>query len=243
MEALTMASATADFTVIDTIDNVTAVQDNQASGSASTVTSPDTPGPLTSTSTSTSATTVVNEEDARTVSLSARTSITVAQSMQMFNHSNHTELNNSVLSNVGGNQTNIIVHGNPIIRCSSTEGSATLRINSTKSSEALQDVTPSQPQHSSVLANSTEENGSVTGIQTGITTPRRVQRESSACENQPGYSGPRTSTQGKEDQQATPVADGDQTSKNTIDRITVWIAIWLTSTELKISDRFFFFLY
>ncbi|THV00019.1 hypothetical protein K435DRAFT_855120 [Dendrothele bispora CBS 962.96] len=59
-----------------------------------------------------------------------------------------------------------------------------------------------------------EENGSANNIQTGIPTPLGVQGpgESSACEDHPDFSGPRT--QGKEDQQATPAADGDQTSKS-----------------------------
>ncbi|THV00014.1 hypothetical protein K435DRAFT_855114 [Dendrothele bispora CBS 962.96] len=60
---------------------------------------------------------------------------------------------------------------------------------------------------------SNEANGSATGIQTGITTPRRVQREPSTSEDQPDCSGPHT--RGKEDQQATRTADaGDQTSKS-----------------------------
>ncbi|THU84587.1 hypothetical protein K435DRAFT_783693 [Dendrothele bispora CBS 962.96] len=75
----------------------------------------------------------------------------------------------------------------------------------------------SQPEHvehgdmrvGSTSATSTEENTFVTGIQTGITTPRRVQREFCACEDR-HCSAPRT--QGKENQRATPTVDGDQTS-------------------------------
>ncbi|THU84171.1 hypothetical protein K435DRAFT_806928 [Dendrothele bispora CBS 962.96] len=148
-----MTSVTVDSTVIDTIDHVTTMQNNEDDGSATTMTtgSVDVSGSLAS---GTSATTVTHKEDAqasRTVSSSTRTSIAVAQSMQMFNGSTQTEFINSVLSNVGGNkhETNIInhIHGNATIHCPSTDSVAALHINSTGSSEILQDTMPSQPQH------------------------------------------------------------------------------------------------
>ncbi|THU84164.1 hypothetical protein K435DRAFT_843791 [Dendrothele bispora CBS 962.96] len=240
METPTMTSVTVDSTVIDTIDHATTMQNNEADGSTTTMTTGSVSG--------TPATTVTHEEDApasRTVSSSTRTSIAVAQSMQMFNGSTQTEFINSVLSNIGGNknETNINyhIHGNATIHCPSTDSVAALRISSTGSSEILQDTMPFQPEHVNLgdiraggtSATSTEENSrSVTGIQTRITTPRRVQRESRACENQNGCSGPRT--QGREDQQATSGVDGDLGTSR------VDITISVTVTELRFPIAFFF---
>ncbi|THU80190.1 hypothetical protein K435DRAFT_874639 [Dendrothele bispora CBS 962.96] len=216
----TMSSVTADS--FDTVDNATIVQDNQADGSAMTVANVDVPGPLASGGTS--ATTVTQEEDTqvlRNVSPGTRTSITVAQSMQMFNGSSQIEFTDSVLSNVGGNknETNNVYHiyGNPNIYCSSTDLGA-LRVNSVGSSEVLRGATSSRPEHVNHgdmnTATSTEENESANSIQTSILTPLGVKGDSSACEDQAGCSDPRT--QGKEDQQTTPspAADRDQTSKS-----------------------------
>ncbi|THV06635.1 hypothetical protein K435DRAFT_848718 [Dendrothele bispora CBS 962.96] len=212
-------TANSDSIITGTIDHAATVQDDQespvsgpstttltnvdASGplangtSTMTVIGADAPGPLDS---GTSTTAVANEDDAqalRTVSPSARTSVTVAQSMQMFNGSYHPEFNNSVLSNVGGNknETNNVYHiyGNATVYCSSADLAA-LRINSTGSSEiALQDATSSQSEHvshgdtktGSTLHASTEEIRS-TGIQTGVTTPHRIPRELSSGKDQTG---------------------------------------------------------
>ncbi|THU85266.1 hypothetical protein K435DRAFT_970790 [Dendrothele bispora CBS 962.96] len=246
METSTMTSVAVDSTVIDTIDHATTMQNNEADSSATTMTtsSVDVSGSLAS---GTPATTMTHEEDAqasRTVSSSTRTSIAVAQSMQMFNGSTQTEFINSVLSNVGGNknETNIIyhIHGNATIHCPSTDSVAALRINSTGSSEILRETMSSQPEHvnhgdmraGGTLATSTEENStSVTGIQTRITTPRRVQRESRACADQNGCSSPRS--QGRHDQQATSGVDRYQTSR-------VDITISVTVTELRFPIAFFF---
>ncbi|THV00016.1 hypothetical protein K435DRAFT_935995 [Dendrothele bispora CBS 962.96] len=144
----------------------------------------------------------------------------VAQSMQMFNGSSQTEFINSVLSNVGGNknETNNVYHnyGNLNIYCSLTD-LGSLHINSVGSSEVLQSAASSRPEHvnhgdMNTLTTSTEENGSANSVQTGIPTPLGVQGESGACEDQADCSSPRA--QGKENQQATPAADGDQTSKS-----------------------------
>ncbi|THU96623.1 hypothetical protein K435DRAFT_891822 [Dendrothele bispora CBS 962.96] len=212
-----MSSVTADSP--DTLDNATTVQNNQTDGSAMTVANVDVPGPLASGGTS--ATTVTQEDDAqalRNVSSGSRTSITVAQSMQMFNGSSQTKFINSVLSNVGGNKNETVTHnvyhiyGNPNIYSSSTD-LAPLRVNSVGSSEVLQDARSSRPEHVNhgdmdTLATSSEENRSANSIQTGIPTPL----EASACEDQAGCSAPHT--QGKENEQATPAADGDQTPKS-----------------------------
>ncbi|THU75441.1 hypothetical protein K435DRAFT_974829 [Dendrothele bispora CBS 962.96] len=139
--------------------------------------------------------------------------------MQMFNQSHHLQLNNSVLSNVGGNQneTNIHIYGNPTIHLSSADLPA-LRVNSTRSPEiVLQDNTQSQPEHEYMGAGSTlvtsAQNGSTTGVQTSITAARKVQGEASAYENQlSSCSSP--CTQGKEDQQATSAFDAPQTPKS-----------------------------
>ncbi|THV06643.1 hypothetical protein K435DRAFT_960255, partial [Dendrothele bispora CBS 962.96] len=145
----------------------------------------------------------------------------------MFHGSSNSEFNNGRFNNVGRDNIVYYIHGNTTIYCSSTDLAA-LPINSAKSSVILQDATPSQREHvnfdGEMRAGSTltEDNGSATG-KIGVAAPRRVKRDSSACKNQPGYSSPRTSTQGKEDQQATPAANGDQTSKIfqvDIDRIT-----------------------
>ncbi|THU85263.1 hypothetical protein K435DRAFT_970789 [Dendrothele bispora CBS 962.96] len=206
----------------------------------------DVTGPLAS---GTPATTMTHEEDAqasRTVSSSTCTSIAVAQSL--FNGSTQTEFINSVLSNVGGNknETNIIyhIHGNATIHCPSTHSVAALRIDSTGSSEILQDTMPSQPEHvnhgdmraGGTLATSTEENRSVTGIQARI-TPRRVQRESRACEDKNGCSGP--CTQGRKDQQTAPGTDGDRTSRVDITiSVIAGHVIELLNQEVDLSTLF-----
>ncbi|THU96626.1 hypothetical protein K435DRAFT_858333 [Dendrothele bispora CBS 962.96] len=218
--APTMSSVTADSP--DTLDNATTVQNDQTDGSAMTVANVDVPGPLASGGTS--ATTVTQEEDAqalRNVSPGTRTSITVAQSMQMFNGSSQIEFTDSVFSNVGGNKNETVTHnvyhiyGNPNIYCSPTDLGA-LHINSVGSSGVLGGAASSRPEHVNhgdmdTLATSTE-NGSANSIQTDIPTPLAVQGRSNACEDQASCSGPRA--QGKENQQATPAADGDQTSKS-----------------------------
>ncbi|THU90965.1 hypothetical protein K435DRAFT_863819 [Dendrothele bispora CBS 962.96] len=161
----------------------------------------------------------------------------VAQSVQMFHGSSNSEFNNGRFNNVGrDNNVRVYhIHGNTTIYCSSTD-LANL-VNSASSPSILQDA-PSQPgrvNRGDIRAGSTsvtgrsfcqwvlqpwkliynssfgvsEDNGSATGTQTGIITPRRVQRGSSACED---HSGPHT--QGKEDQQATSTTDEDQTSKS-----------------------------
>ncbi|THV06636.1 hypothetical protein K435DRAFT_848719 [Dendrothele bispora CBS 962.96] len=224
-------TANSDSIITGTIDHAATVQDDQeplvsgsstttltsvdASGSlasgtsAVTAISADAPGPLAS---GTSTTTVANEEDDqthRTVSPSTRTSVTIAQSMQMFNGSYHPEFNNSVLSNVGGNkhETNNVYHiyGNATVYCSSADLAA-LRINPTGSSEiVLQDATSSRPGHvnhgdtktDSTLHTSAEEIGSTTGI----TTSHRAQREPSACEEPSSRLG--SCTRGKKDQQTS----------------------------------------
>ncbi|THV00020.1 hypothetical protein K435DRAFT_794477 [Dendrothele bispora CBS 962.96] len=147
----TMSSVTADSP--DTVDNAIIVQNNQAGGSAASMTNVDcVPGPLASSGIS--AKTVTQEEDTqalRNVSPGTRTSITVAQSMQMFNRSSQTEFINSVLSNVGGNknETHNVYHiygYNPNIYCSSTDLGA-LHINSIGSPEVrLRGATPSRPE-------------------------------------------------------------------------------------------------
>ncbi|THU86524.1 hypothetical protein K435DRAFT_363819 [Dendrothele bispora CBS 962.96] len=247
METPIIPSVTAESAAIDTIDDVTTMQKDQetpAGTSTTTVTSIGVAGPLAS---GTSPATVANEEDAQAL----RT---------MFNGAHHPEFNNSVLSNVGGNknETNIVYHiyGSPTINCSSADLSA-LRVNSTRSPEiVLQDDTQSQPEHvnhcqymragstaASISTRVSEENGLTTGVQTGITAPRKVQRAAGACEDlAPSCSSP--CTQGKEDQQATSAVDGDQTSKIfrvdiTIDRVTV-LTVQLTLTELRFSIAFFF---
>ncbi|THU83589.1 hypothetical protein K435DRAFT_843974 [Dendrothele bispora CBS 962.96] len=234
METPIIPSVTAESTAIDTIDDATTCtmqkdQETPADISITTVTSIDAAGPLVS---GTSPATVADDEDAqalRTVSSSTGTSVTVTQSMQMFNQSHHLQLNNSVLSNVGGNQneTNIHIYGNPTIHLSSADLPA-LRVNSTRSPEiVLQDNTQSQPEHEYMGAGSTlvtsapgsqvflgvSENGSTTGVQTSITAARKVQGEASAYENQlSSCSSP--CTQGKEDQQATSAFDAPQTPKS-----------------------------
>ncbi|THU81255.1 hypothetical protein K435DRAFT_844806, partial [Dendrothele bispora CBS 962.96] len=259
METPIIPSVTTESTAIDTIDNATTMQKDQetpAVTSTTTVTSIDAAGPLASGTSPAAA--VANEEEAaalRTVSPSTGTSVTVTQSMQMFNGSYHPEFNNSVLSNVGGNknETNLNnvyhIYGSPTIYCSSADLPA-LRVNSTRLPEiVLQDNTQSQPEHEymragSTLATSAQENGSTISVQTGITAPRKVQREASACEDQPpNCSSP--CTQCKEDQQATPAVDAPQTAKTfrvdiTIDRVIVLTA-QLTFTELRFPIAFFFF--
>ncbi|THU86514.1 hypothetical protein K435DRAFT_363695 [Dendrothele bispora CBS 962.96] len=196
---------------------------------------------------------MANEEAAqalRTVSSSTGTSVTVTQSMQMFNGSYHPEFNNSMLSNVGGNKSEINniyhIYGNPTFNCSPADLPAR-RVNSTRSQEiVLRDDTQSQHMGAgSTLVTSVQnpENGSTTGVQTGITAPRKVQREASACEDQPpSCSSP--CTQGKEDQQATSAVDRDQASRTfrvdtIIDRVIVLTA-QLMSTELRFPIAFFF---
>ncbi|THU78060.1 hypothetical protein K435DRAFT_973691 [Dendrothele bispora CBS 962.96] len=237
MEAPTV---TTDSTVVDIIDNATMVQDNQVSGSAMTVTSVDVdvPGARLASGTAPAAT-VTHEEDVqalRTVSPSTSTNMIVAQSVQMFHGSSNSEFNNGRFNNVGrDNNVRVYhIHGNTTIHCSSTD-LANL-VNSASSPLILQDTTSSQPEHvkrGDIRAGSTsvtEDNGS--GTQTGITTPRRVQRGSSACED---HSGPRT--QGKEDQQATPAADEGQNSKS---GLTIYIDRVITSIELRFLIAFFF---
>ncbi|THU76085.1 hypothetical protein K435DRAFT_846730 [Dendrothele bispora CBS 962.96] len=228
METPIVKPVTAESTAIDIIDDATIMQKDQdtlAGTSTTTVTSIDAARPPAS---GASPATVANEEDAqalRTVSPSNGTSVTVTQSMQMFNGSYHPEFNNSVLSNVGGNksETNVVYHiyGSPTINCSPADLPA-LRVNSTRSPEiVLQDNKQSQPEHEYMRAGSTlattsaqdPENGSTTGIQTGITAPRKVQSAAGACEDQPSScSSP--CTQGKEDHQATSAVDAPQSSKS-----------------------------
>ncbi|THU83598.1 hypothetical protein K435DRAFT_843978 [Dendrothele bispora CBS 962.96] len=235
METPIVTLVTAESTAIDTIDDATTVQKDQetpagTSTTTVTVTSIDAAEPLAS---GTSPTTVANEENAqalRTVSSSTGNSVTVTQSIQMFNGSHHLQFNDTVLSQFGGNknETNVVYHiyGSPTIYCSSADLPA-LRVNSTRSPEiVLQDNTQSQPEHEYMRAGSTlatsalgsqvflgvsEEDRSTNGVQTGITAPRKVQREAGACEDQPPSSSP--CTQGKEDQKATSAVDRDQTSK------------------------------
>ncbi|THU86538.1 hypothetical protein K435DRAFT_970256 [Dendrothele bispora CBS 962.96] len=227
METPIVTPVTAKSTAMDTIDDATTVQSDQetpAGTSTMTVTSIGVAGPRTN---GTSPATVANEEDAqalRTVSSSTGTSVTVTQSMQMFNGSYHPEFNNSVLSNVGGNKSEINnvyhIYGSPTINCSPADLPA-LRVNSTRSPEiVLQDNTQSQPEHEHMGAGRTSatsaqdpENGSTTGVQTGTTAPREDQRKAGVCEDQPpSCSSP--CTQGKEDQQATSAVDAPQSSKS-----------------------------
>ncbi|THU77098.1 hypothetical protein K435DRAFT_974110 [Dendrothele bispora CBS 962.96] len=250
-----MSSVTADSPA--TVDNATIVQDNQAGGSATTVTSVDVPATLAS-GAATPATTEEDDQALRSVSPSTYTNMIVAQSVQMLHNSSHSVFNNGRFNNIG-RDSNIYIIGNPNI--SSTDLAALISL--ARSSAISQDAMPSRPEHanpgdmsststtmsstdlaalissvrSSVISQdatslisrsehvnhrdmragststaSSEENGSANSIQSGIATPLRVQGESSACEDQPDCSGPRT--QGKEDQQTTPAADGDQTSKS-----------------------------
>ncbi|THU76745.1 hypothetical protein K435DRAFT_813120 [Dendrothele bispora CBS 962.96] len=130
MEAPTV---TTDSTVIDMIDNATMEQDNQASGSATTVTSVDVPGPRLASRTAPAAT-VTHEEDVQAL----RT---------MFHGSSHSEFNNGRFNNVGrDNNVRVYhIHGNTTIHCASTD-LATL-VNSASPPLILQDTTSSQPEH------------------------------------------------------------------------------------------------
>ncbi|THU76378.1 hypothetical protein K435DRAFT_813452 [Dendrothele bispora CBS 962.96] len=142
----------------------------------------------------------------------------------MFHGSSHSEFNNGQFNNVGrDNKTSIVyhIHGNATVCCSSTDLVAS-HITSTGSTKmVLQDSMPSQlePEHvdhqytgagSTLLTSTAEESGSITDIQTGITTPHEVRRDASTCEDQRSRSCP--CTQGKEDHQATPTVD--QTTKS-----------------------------
>ncbi|THU86534.1 hypothetical protein K435DRAFT_970253, partial [Dendrothele bispora CBS 962.96] len=206
---VTPVTAESESSAIDTIDDATTKQKDQetpAGTSTTTVTSMDAAGALAS---GTSPATMDNEE--------------VAQVLRtMFNGSHHLQLNDTVLSQFGGNknETNIQIYGNPTINISSADLPALL-VNSTRSPEiVLQDDTQSQPEHEYMGAGSTlvtsarvsedPENGSITGVQTGTTAPREDQRKAGVCEDQPpSCSSP--CTQGKEDQQATSAVDAPQT--------------------------------
>ncbi|THU85261.1 hypothetical protein K435DRAFT_869457 [Dendrothele bispora CBS 962.96] len=137
-----MTSVTVDSTVIDTIDHVTTMQNNEDDGSATTMTTSSvaSSGPLASG-------TPCDDHDSRGILKLLAPSVQAL----MFNGSTQTEFINSVLSNIGGNknETNIIyhIHGNATIHCPSTDSVAALRIDSTGSSEILQDTMPSQPGH------------------------------------------------------------------------------------------------
>ncbi|THU86525.1 hypothetical protein K435DRAFT_868196 [Dendrothele bispora CBS 962.96] len=159
----------------------------------------------------TSPVTVANEEDAQ--ALRTGTSVSITQSMQMFNgniggNKNETNLNN--VYHIYGLKPNYLTHR-------SSADLPTLRVNSTRSPEkVLRENTQSQPEQEYMRAGSilaTSENGLTTGVQSGITAPPKVQREVSTCEDHPpSCSSPYT--QGKEDQRATSAVDVPQTSKS-----------------------------
>ncbi|THU83441.1 hypothetical protein K435DRAFT_871271 [Dendrothele bispora CBS 962.96] len=216
-----MTFVTADSTVTNAIDHASMEEKDHeplTSGTpTTTVTSADVPGPLSGTSATTtvisagpseppasdtSVATVTNEQDAetpRTVSPSTRTNVIVAQSVQMLHGSSYSKFNNGQFNNAG--------RDNKIVYNIRVNGDATINM-------------PSQPEHvsdqytgtGSILAPSAE------GIETTIdtqTASRKVQRDASACGDQPSRSCPRT--QGKENQQATSTVDRDQTT-STVDR-------------------------
>ncbi|THU96625.1 hypothetical protein K435DRAFT_858332 [Dendrothele bispora CBS 962.96] len=229
MEAPTMSSVPAD-SPDTTLNNATIMQNNQTGASTMTATSVDVPTTLAASGT-TPATTEEDDQVLRSVSPSTYTNMIVAQSVQMLHNSSNSVFNHGRFNNIGRDSNVYIINNN----ISSTDLAALVSL--ARSSVVSQDAMPSQPSwryeyyqssvisqdakpehdHGDVGAGSTstasnEENGSANSIQTGIPTPLRVQGESSACEDQPDCSGPRT--QGKEDQQTTPAADGDQASKS-----------------------------
>ncbi|THU79561.1 hypothetical protein K435DRAFT_523737 [Dendrothele bispora CBS 962.96] len=265
-----MTPVTTNSTVIDAIDHATS-EDHEPltsvdvpgplSGTSkkTTVINRDA-GPSDPPASGTSEATVTNEQDAevlRTVSPSACTNVIVAQSVQMLQGSSHSEFNNGQFNNAGRDNLNTInyhIHGNATIYCSSTD-SVDRHISSTGSTKIvlqnnmpsqLEDVSDQYTETGSILASTAEEDGTTTGVQTGITTPHEVQRDASACENQPSRSCP--CPQGRENQEATSAVNGDRSTKIlrvdiSIDRVTVLReAVQLaTLTELRFPIAFFFF--